>query len=79
MAVYTYDTEADALYVLLAEESEAAIDRTEELGPTLHVDLDTDGRIVGVEFLYPRTHGLDVGSVKERYGVDLDIPFSFAA
>jgi uncharacterized protein YuzE len=79
MAVYTYDTEADALYVLLAEESEAAIERTEELGPTLHVDLDRDGTIVGVEFLYPRTHGVDVGSVKERYGIDLEIPFSFAA
>jgi len=79
MAVYTYDTEADALYVLLAEEAEAAIDRTEELGPSLHVDLDADGEIVGVEFLYPRTHGVDVGSVRERYGVELDIPFSFAA
>jgi len=32
-----------------------------------------------VEFLYPRTHGVDGGSVKERYGVDLEIPFSFAA
>jgi uncharacterized protein YuzE len=79
MAVYTYDTEADVLYVLLVEESEAAIDRTEELGPTLHVDLDTDGTIVGVEFLHPRTHGVDVASVKERYGVDLEVPFSFAA
>lgn len=79
MAVYTYDTEADALYVLLTEESQAAIDRTEELGPTLHVDLDPNGEIVGVEFLYPRTHGLDVASLKERYGIDLDIPFSFAA
>lgn len=79
MAVYTYDTEADALYVLLAEESEAAIDRTEELGPTVHVDVDSDGTIVGVEFLYPRTHGVDVRSVKERFGVDLEIPFSFAA
>lgn len=79
MAVYTYDTEADALYVLLVEETEASIERTEELTPTLHVDLDPDGEIVGVEFLYPRTHGVDVGSVKDRYGIDLEIPFSFAA
>jgi len=79
MAVYTYDTEADVLYVLLAEESEAAIARTEELGPTLHVDLDAHGGIVGVEFLYPRTHGVDVASVRDRYGLALDIPFSFAA
>jgi uncharacterized protein YuzE len=79
MALYTYDAEADVLYVLLAEEREAGVDRTEELGPNLHVDLDSDGEIVGVEFLYPRTHGVDVASVKERYGIDLEIPFSFAA
>jgi uncharacterized protein YuzE len=35
--------------------SDAAIDCTDELGPTLHVDLDGDGNIVGVEFLY-RAH-----------------------
>jgi uncharacterized protein YuzE len=79
MAVYTYDTESDVLYVLLAEEREAAVERTEELGPNLHVDLDADGEIVGVEFLYPRTHGLEVASVNERYGIDLEIPFNFAA
>jgi uncharacterized protein YuzE len=79
MAVYTYDTDADVLYVLLADEGEAAIERTEELGPTLHVDLGADGEIVGVEFLYPRTHGLDVGEVRKRFGIDLEIPFSFAA
>ncbi|MGH2656075.1 MAG: DUF2283 domain-containing protein [Actinomycetota bacterium] len=79
MAVYTYDAEADVLYVLLVEDSEAAIQRTEELGPNLHVDLDDDGTIVGVEFLYPRTHGLDVGPVKDRFDIDLEIPFSFAA
>ena len=79
MAVYTYDAEADVLYILLAEEQEAAIDRTEELGSNLHVDLDHDGNIVGVELLYPRTHGLDIGSVRERYGIDLQIPFRFAA
>ncbi|MGH2664127.1 MAG: DUF2283 domain-containing protein [Actinomycetota bacterium] len=79
MAVYTYDAEADVLYVLLAVEQEAAIDRTEELGPALHVDLDGRGEVVGVEFLYPRTHGVNVGKVNERYGIDLEIPFTFAA
>ena len=74
---YTYDAEADALYVLLADEFEGAINRTEELGPTLHVDLDANEEIVGVEFLYPRT-GMDLDPVKERYGMDLVIPFTFA-
>lgn len=79
MAVYTYDAEAEVLYVLLAEEREAAIDRSEELGPNLHVDLDADGEIVGVEFLYPRTRGLDTRAITERYGIELVIPFRFAA
>jgi len=77
--VYTYDADADVLYVLLVDESDAAIDRTEELGPNLHVDLDVDGSVVGVEFLYPRSHGIDAEPVKVRYGIDLRIPFSFAA
>jgi uncharacterized protein YuzE len=79
MAVYTYDEEADALYVLLSDEAQAAIERTEEIDPNLHVDLDALGQVVGVEFLYPRTHGIEVRQVKERYGIDLEIPFSFAA
>ncbi|SRR6266571_5454571 len=69
-----------ALYVLLlSDEDEAAIDRTEELGPNIHVDLDDAGRVVGVEFLHPRSRGLDTAPVRERYGIDLEIPFSFAA
>ena len=79
MAVYTYDADADVLYVLLRDESEAAIDRTEEIGPNLHVDLDADGGVVGVEFLYPRSNGIDAATVRARYGIDLQIPFSFAA
>jgi len=79
MAVCTYDGDADVLYVLLVDEPEAAIERTEEVGPNLHVDIDAQGQVVGVEFLYPRTHGVELGQVKERYGIDLEIPFSFAA
>ena len=79
MAVYMYDGDADVLYVLPVDEPEAAIERTEEIGPNLHVDIDAQGQVVGVEFLYPRTHGVELGQVKERYGIDLEIPFSFAA
>ncbi len=79
MATYTYDTEADVLQVLLVDEVDVVIERTVELAPTLHVDLDASGRVVAVEFLYPRTHDMDVDLVRERYGVELKIPFSFAA
>jgi uncharacterized protein YuzE len=77
--VYTYDADADVLYVLMVDETDASIDRTEELGPNLHVDLDSAGGVVGVEFLYPRTQGLDAEPIRLRYGIDLEIPFSFAA
>ena len=77
--VYTYDAATDVLYVLLVDETDPAIDRTEEIGPNLHVDLDAQGGVVGVEFLYPRANGIDAGPVKARYGIDLQIPFNFAA
>lgn len=79
MALYTYDEEADALYVLLAPEPEAAIVRTIELGDRLHVDLDAEGRPVGVEVLYPSRGGIDLEPVRERFGLELRLPFSFAA
>jgi uncharacterized protein YuzE len=76
--IYTYDADADALYVLIVDEADATIARTEEVGPNLHVDLDSVGGVVGVEFLYPRTQGLDAQAVRLRYGIVLQIPFSFA-
>jgi uncharacterized protein YuzE len=79
MALYTYDEEADALYVLLAPEPEAAIDRTLELGERLHVDLDADGRLVGVEILYPSLGDVDLEPLRDRYGLELRFPFWFAA
>lgn len=76
---YTYDEEADALYIMLVPDDEAGIDRTEELSPTLHVDLDDNGKPIGVEVLYPRDRGVDLGPLKDRYGIDLKLPFNFAA
>lgn len=79
MALYTYDEEADALYVLLAPEPEAAIERTLELGERLHVDLGADGLPVGVEILYPSLGDVDLEPLRDRYGLELKVPFRFAA
>lgn len=79
MAFFTYDAEADVLYVHLTEDLEAPIKRTEELSSNVHVDFDEAGRIVGVEFLYPRSRGFDPEPVRKRYGIELEIPFNFAA
>jgi uncharacterized protein YuzE len=79
MALYTYDEEADALYVLLAPEPEAAIERTVELGDRLHVDLGANGDVVGIEILYPTQGGVDLEPVRDRFGLELRLPFRFAA
>lgn len=79
MAYYTYDEEADALYILLVSEDEVAIERTEELTSTIHVDLDQQGRVVGVEVLSPKGGEVDLSPVRDRYGLELKIPFNFAA
>lgn len=78
MAVYTYDEEVDALYILLVAEPEASIARTEEISDRLHVDLDGQGVPVGIEILYPGL-GFDLAPVRERFAIELRVPFSFAA
>jgi uncharacterized protein YuzE len=79
MAVYTYDDEADALYVLLVPESDPEIDKTVELGERLHVDLGRDGAPVGIEILYPRLGEVDLAPLRERFDLELRLPFRFAA
>lgn len=79
MALYTDDEEADALYVLLAPEPEAAIERTLELGERLHVDENANGLPVGVEILYRSLGDVDLEPLRDRYGLDLKVPFRFAA
>lgn len=79
MALYTYDGETDVLYVLLVDEPDASINRTEELSDRVHVDLDAEGQVVGVEVLYARGEGIDLEPVTERFGVTIEVPFGFAA
>ncbi len=79
VAVYTYDEEADAVYVLLVPESDAAIDSTVELGERLHVDVGADGDLLGVEILYPTLGAVDLQPVRERFGLELRLPFRFTA
>lgn len=78
MAFYTYDDEVKALYILLVPDDDPAIAQTVELTARLHVDLDENGRPVGVEILDP-DDGIDLGPVKTRFGLELTLPFPFAA
>jgi uncharacterized protein YuzE len=47
MTDITYDAEADAVYITVGH---GKVDRTEEAGPFIY-DVDTEGRIVGIEIL----------------------------
>lgn len=48
-----YDPEADALYLRLAD---ANIVESEEVRPGIVLDLDADGRVVGIEILDASEH-----------------------
>jgi uncharacterized protein YuzE len=48
----TYDPAADAMYLYLTEPAEASeVARTEEVAPGLMLDLDSHGRVIGIEIL----------------------------
>jgi len=79
MAVYTYDEEADALYISLVPQAELRIDQTVELNERLHVDMGPDGRPVGIEILYPSKGPVDLGELRSKYALNVRIPFTFAA
>jgi uncharacterized protein YuzE len=51
MTAMTYDPEADAIYIHVGHVGASRkIDRTEEAGPFIY-DVDSEGRIVGIEIL----------------------------
>ena len=54
MIFTTYDDEADALYVRTAGKDVKVFD-TREVEPGVILDMDADGRVMGVEILGVRT------------------------
>jgi uncharacterized protein YuzE len=68
MVAHTYDCEADALYIELADGSVA---RTEEIDPGTMVDVDATGRPLGIEVLHPARRW-PLGEIIRRYAVSSD-------
>src|SRR4051794_37531544 len=78
MPTATYDSEADALYIRLADGQR---DRTVEYDDSHYVDLDAAGNAIGIEILYPRMgmrleklaaiYGFSTGEVRAAIGVVL--------
>lgn len=69
-----YDREADALYVTL---SESAVARTVEVDDHRAVDLDADGKAVGLEVLYP-IENMRITKLADNFGfaeslADIDV------
>lgn len=57
----TYDRDADALYIRFAD---AAVVESQEVRPGVVIDLDSQGRMVGLEILDASEHvsaGADLG------------------
>ena len=65
-----YDREADALYVRLGAGERA---RTVEVDDTTYVDVDVDGRPIGIELLYPSL-GLRLDLVAQRFQLHQQLP-----
>lgn len=64
MAIHArYDTEADALYVMLREGDRV---RAIEIDEVTYVDVDGDGQAIGLEFLYPAM-GLNLDAAVRRF------------
>jgi uncharacterized protein YuzE len=63
----TYDDEADAIYIY-ARDGEA-VARSEILEDGRVVDLDGQGRLIGVEILRASTHGVRLADLAERFGL----------
>ena len=63
---FRYDKDADALYIKLSDGEQIA--RTEQVDPGTLVDLDANGRVVGIDLIRPaRAWPLD--EVAERFEI----------
>lgn len=68
----TFDKEADMAYVHIGEPKHGAIIRTEEIAGAL-VDLDIEGKVVGIEFFNPLSKGLQVDAVIDKYATEENV------
>lgn len=47
----TYDKEADAAYIYFKDISQGEVDRTISINESVNIDLDKEGRTIGIEVL----------------------------
>lgn len=64
---FTYDFEANALYVYLQENTKK-VSLTHEINDGVHVDLDANGQVLGIEILSPGQQEWPVYQIINAYG-----------
>lgn len=67
---FELDTEADALYIYFREIGPGEVARTVELEEGVNLDIDAEGRTLGLEFVYAD----DFRRFLADHGGELDIP-----
>lgn len=67
---FELDTEVNALYIYFREICPGEVDRTVELEEGVNLDIDAQGRILGLEFVDAN----DFGRFLAEHGGELDIP-----
>jgi uncharacterized protein YuzE len=63
-----YDEEADALYIRLSDLDRVRV-RALEIDNETYIDVDAEGRPVGIEILYP-SMGLNLQAILKRFGLE---------
>ncbi len=67
---FEHDTEVNALYIYFREIADGAVARTSKLEDGVNLDVDVDGRTLGIEFV----DAGDFYPFLDRRGGELDIP-----
>jgi uncharacterized protein YuzE len=66
---FVYSTTADALYIELEAQRVGRVARTVEVSPSCLVDLDAEGRPLGIELLNPATSYQSIAAVLTRWAL----------
>ena len=68
---FTYDLAVDALHITVRDSP--SVLRTEETSSGVHVDLDEDGHVCGIEILAASSHAdWDMTGLVWRYSLDIN-------
>lgn len=66
----TFDSDSRAMYINLTGRTDYTVDKTIEMEPEVFVDLDKNGKILGIEILNPGFYSFHfLEKIAEQYNV----------